>query len=179
MQPAVSTTGENPTHMATFPGTSQRGPLGGARAARSVKCPTLGFGSGHISQFVSSSPAIGLCADGAEPAWDSLSPSLSTPPPLTLSVSQNKLIDFKKRGGVAWDSSRNPWLSLCWVERDSEGQGGETPELGGKLRVWQGQGEDGDGWRARVEEGQRWESREKRWGRGRGHKPHSHLRGPA
>ena len=40
-----------------------------------------------ILRFVGSSPRIGLCADSAEPAWDSLSPSLSAPPPLTLSLS--------------------------------------------------------------------------------------------
>ena len=35
-------------------------------------------------------PRIGLCAGSAEPAWDSLSPSLSTPPSLVLSLSLSK-----------------------------------------------------------------------------------------
>ena len=47
---------------------------------------------------------VGLCADSAEPAWDSLSPSLSAPPQLVLvhmrmlalSLSQ-KLINIKKK----------------------------------------------------------------------------------
>ena len=46
----------------------------GAWVARSVK---------HLK------PCVRLCADGVEPAWDSLSPSLSAPPPLALA--QNKL----------------------------------------------------------------------------------------
>ena len=42
-----------------------------------------------ISQFVSSSPVSGfvLPAQSLEPASDSVSPSLSVPPPLMLSVS--------------------------------------------------------------------------------------------
>ena len=40
-----------------------------------------------ISQFHEFEPHIGLHGDSAEPAWDSLSPSLSAPPPLALSVS--------------------------------------------------------------------------------------------
>ena len=38
---------------------------------------------------------IGLCADSAEPASDSVSPSLSAPPLLMRSVSQNKHINLK------------------------------------------------------------------------------------
>ena len=43
-----------------------------------------------ISRFVSSIPAWGsvLTAQSLEPASDSVSPSLSAPPPLTLSLSQ-------------------------------------------------------------------------------------------
>ena len=48
---------------------------------------TLGFSSGHDLTVREFEPGIGLRAGGAEPAWDSLSPSLSAPPPLTLSVS--------------------------------------------------------------------------------------------
>ena len=50
-----------------------------------------------ISQFVGSSPALGsvLTARGLEPASDSVPPSLSAPPLLTLSLSKiNK--DLKK-----------------------------------------------------------------------------------
>ena len=55
--------------------------------AQPVKRPALGFGSRHdvtVSEFESH---IGLRADSAEPAWDSQSPSLSAPPPFTLSFS--------------------------------------------------------------------------------------------
>ena len=43
-----------------------------------------------ISPFRGFKPLIGLCADRAEPAWDSISSSLSTPPLLACSLSQNK-----------------------------------------------------------------------------------------
>ena len=60
--------------------------------AQSVKRPTLGFGSGHDLTVREFDLRVGLCADSWEPAWDSLSLSLSAPPPLALSVSlsQNK-----------------------------------------------------------------------------------------
>ena len=40
-----------------------------------------------ISWFREFEPHIGLCAGRSEPAWDSLSPSLSAPPPLMRSLS--------------------------------------------------------------------------------------------
>ena len=46
-----------------------------------------------ISRFMNSSPTSGSVLS-VEPAWDSLSPSLSAPPPLLLS--QNKYINLKK-----------------------------------------------------------------------------------
>ena len=55
--------------------------------AQSVKGPTLDFGSGHDLRVPEFKPRVGLCADSVEPAWDSLSPSLSLPTPLTLSWS--------------------------------------------------------------------------------------------
>ena len=61
--------------------------------AQSNERPTLGFGSGHgltVREFES---CIGLWADGAEPAWDSLFLPLSLPLPLShthSSLSQNK-----------------------------------------------------------------------------------------
>ena len=45
--------------------------------ARSVKRLPPDFGSGHRLTVREFEPHIGFCADGAEPAWDSLSPSLS------------------------------------------------------------------------------------------------------
>ena len=56
--------------------------------AQSVKHPTLGFGAGHDLEVCEFEPCIRFCADSAEPAGDSLSPSLSAPP--VPSLSQNK-----------------------------------------------------------------------------------------
>ena len=55
--------------------------------AQSVKCLTLDFGLGHDPTVREFKPRAGLCADNIEPAWDSLSPSLSAPPLLTYSLS--------------------------------------------------------------------------------------------
>ena len=61
-----------------------------------VKRPTLGVGSGHDLTVREFESLVRLCADSAEPAWDSLSPSVSAPIPLrrslslSLSLSQNK-----------------------------------------------------------------------------------------
>ena len=63
--------------------------------AQSVKQPTLGFGSGHDLMVCEFEPHAGLCADSAEPAWDSLS-TLSVPPLLGLSLSQNKYLKINE-----------------------------------------------------------------------------------
>ena len=56
----------------------------GSWVAQSVKKPTLDFSSGHnLVHGIKSH--IRLCADSVESDWDSLSPSLSAPPLLTLS----------------------------------------------------------------------------------------------
>ena len=59
----------------------------GTWVTRSVKCPTSA--QVLISWFTSSSPTSGsvLTAQSLEPASDSVSPSLSAPPPLTLCLS--------------------------------------------------------------------------------------------
>ena len=50
--------------------------------AQSVKLLILDFGSSHNLAVGEFEPRVGLCTDSAEPAWDTLSPSLSaTPPP--------------------------------------------------------------------------------------------------
>ena len=54
---------------------------------RLVKRTTLDFGSGHDFVVREIEPHVGLCADSVEPAWDSLSPSLSAPSLLSLSLS--------------------------------------------------------------------------------------------
>ena len=61
---------------------------GGAWVAQSVERPTSA--QVMISRFVSSSPASGsvLLAWALEPASDSVSPSLSTPPLLALCLSE-------------------------------------------------------------------------------------------
>ena len=60
--------------------------------AQLVNRLTLGVGSDHDLTVCEFEPYIGLCADGVEPAWDSLSPSLSThlslPLSLTLALSK-------------------------------------------------------------------------------------------
>ena len=63
----------------------------GALVAQSIERPTLGFGSGHDLMVRGSEPHFGLCTDSEEPAWDTLSPSLSAPPPLTLASSLSKI----------------------------------------------------------------------------------------
>ena len=55
--------------------------------ARSVKSPTLDFGSGHDLTVREFKPHVGLGADSMEPASDSLFPSLSAPLTLVLSLS--------------------------------------------------------------------------------------------
>ena len=50
--------------------------------ALSGKCPTLDFGSGRGITIQEFELCIWLSADSAQPVWDSLSPSLSAPPPL-------------------------------------------------------------------------------------------------
>ena len=72
--------------------------FGGARGAQSVKHLTTGFGSGRHLTVCEKEPRVGLCVEGAEPAWElgTLSLPLSAPPLLalvcvfSLSLSQNK-----------------------------------------------------------------------------------------
>ena len=78
---------------------------GGAWVAQLVERPTLGFSLGHDLMVRGFKPRVGLHADSMEPAWDSLSPSLSLP--LFCSVSQNKLF-LKKGGGVVCPSQGHP-----------------------------------------------------------------------
>ena len=68
----------------------------GTCLAQSVKPPTSA--QAVISRFVSSSPAAGsvLSAQGLEPASDSVSPSLSVPPPLTLCLSFSVSLSLSK-----------------------------------------------------------------------------------
>ena len=63
---------------------------GASWVAQLVKYPTLDVGSGHDLMVRGIEPHIMLCADSVEPAWDSLSPSLSLSAPPPLAVSQNE-----------------------------------------------------------------------------------------
>ena len=63
---------------------------GGTWVAQSVKCLTLGFDSGHDLTVRGFEPHLGLCVDGMEPAWDSLSLPFSLPLPCSLSLKTNK-----------------------------------------------------------------------------------------
>ena len=68
----------------------------GTWVAQLVKHPTLNFSSGHDLRVCGFEPRIGLCADSAEPAWDSLSLPLSLPLPCLLSLSL-KIHTLKKK----------------------------------------------------------------------------------
>ena len=59
----------------------------GPWVAQSVKCPTLDFSSGHDVTVCEFEPRVRLQANSVKPAWDSLSLSLSAPPPLMLALS--------------------------------------------------------------------------------------------
>ena len=54
--------------------------------AQLVKCAALDFSSGHDLTVNELEPHVGLCADSVELAWNSLSPSLSAPPMLMVSL---------------------------------------------------------------------------------------------
>ena len=52
---------------------------------------TLDFGSGHVLTVCEFESCVGFCAGCVESVWDSLSPSLSAPPPLALALSLSKI----------------------------------------------------------------------------------------
>ena len=57
---------------------------------QSVKHPTLHIGSDHDLMVHEFEPHVGLCADSAEPTWDSLSlPLHACVPPLSFSQNIN------------------------------------------------------------------------------------------
>ena len=87
--------------------------------AQSVEHPILGFGM--ISRFRGFEPRVRLCADSAEPAWDSLSLSLCPSPAyaVSLSLKINKLFFFNIGCSdlVLAGSSLSPLL-LCPLEKE-------------------------------------------------------------
>ena len=56
--------------------------------AQSVECPYLDFGSGRDLMLREFELCVRFYTDSGEAAWDSLSPSLSAPP--LVSLSKNK-----------------------------------------------------------------------------------------
>ena len=65
-----------------------------------VKPLTLDFSSGHDLTVCEFKPHVRLCADGVQPAWDSLSPSLTAPPPLMLVLSLSKIKNKHKKNFI-------------------------------------------------------------------------------
>ena len=64
--------------------------LRGAWVAQLVKCITLDCGSGLDLTVHEIELRIRLYTDSMEPAWDSLSPSLSAPRPLVHALAHSK-----------------------------------------------------------------------------------------
>ena len=66
----------------------------GTWVAHLVNCPTIDFGSGHDLMVFEIEPHTWLCADSADPAWDSFSlcpsPAHTCVHSCALSLSQNK-----------------------------------------------------------------------------------------
>ena len=58
--------------------------------AQLVKHLTLGFGSAHDLTVHRIKPCVGLCTDRVEPAWDSLSSSVSALVCFSLTLSLSK-----------------------------------------------------------------------------------------
>ena len=83
----------------------------GAWVAQSVEQPTLA--RVMISRSMSSSPVSGsvLTAQSLEPASDSVSPPLSTPPPLMLCLSLSKINKLKKKKKDELLPGAPVWLS--------------------------------------------------------------------
>ena len=79
-----------------FADTVPKREVGGAWVAQSVKCPILDFSSRHDLMVCEFKNHNGFRAD-TKPAWDSLSPSLSAPPPFILSVSLSKINKSTKK----------------------------------------------------------------------------------
>ena len=65
--------------------------------AQLVKCLILDFSSGHDLTVYEMEPRIRLCADSAEPAWDSLPPSLSAPPLLTCACMRSLALSLSQK----------------------------------------------------------------------------------
>ena len=76
----------------------------GAWVAQLVERLTLGSGSGRDLLVHETEPRLRLCTDSVEPAWESLSPSLSAPPPLSSLPKQINLLPWD-RAGESWTAA--------------------------------------------------------------------------
>ena len=86
--------------------------------AQSAEQSTLDIGSSHDLPVCEIQPPIRLWAASTEPAWDSLSPSLSPPPPLArtlslkINIKQNRTNNEKsKLNTQGYLSSSVGWAS--------------------------------------------------------------------
>ena len=99
--------------------------------AQAVKHPTLDYRSGRDVTIREFEPHIGFCSSSVEPAWDSLPPSLSAPPPLLCSLKNKHEKKFFQEKGcwrrVGKGKVESFFLSLFIFERTSGG-GAETPK---------------------------------------------------
>ena len=82
-----------------------------------------------ISVQVTISRFMWLCTDGMEPAWDSLSPSLSDPPPLALSLSKSR---NKHRGAWVAQLVELPTSAQVMISQSV----GLCPTSGSVLTAW-------------------------------------------
>ena len=71
-----------------------------------VKHLTADFSPGHDLAVRECEPRVGLCADGVEPAWDSLSPPLSALP---------RLLSFKNRQTLKKKNSKTIYLLSVYL----------------------------------------------------------------
>ena len=69
----------------------------------------LDFSSGHDLMVHGVEPHVWLCTDNVEPAWDSLSPSLSACPPFMLSL---LLPSLSPSLSLCLSLSQNKWINL-------------------------------------------------------------------
>ena len=93
---------------------------------------SVDFGSGHDFTVREFEPCIGICADSSEPraASDSVSPSLSAPPQLMMSLSHKQFLIFFNIYSFLRDKERHN-MSGGGVERE----GDTESEAGSRLRA--------------------------------------------
>ena len=68
----------------------------GAGVAQWIKYLSLDFGSGHDLAVCEFEPHIGLCADDAEPTWDSVSLSFCPSPTCTHSFKNKNIKKYTR-----------------------------------------------------------------------------------